>query len=231
MRVIAFDTATALTAVSLRDIPGVIDLARVDDPPPGARPGHASRLLSLINAVLTEAGGGWSGVDRIAVGVGPGTFTGLRIGIATAQALARSASKPVVGVSTLSSLAVAAHDGERAIITAIDARRGEVFVAAWAADQDPLTAQPALRPCVIRPDQLPGLVQSSGTQTIAVGDGALKFADELLSAGAILPAADSPLHRVSAREHCRLAQLANASSNSNAVQPQYLRIPDAELSK
>jgi len=231
MRVLAFDTATALTAVALRDIPGrVVDLARVDDPPAGARPGHASHLLSLIEELLAE-GGGWSEVDRIAVGVGPGTFTGLRIGIATAQALATSANKPLVGVSTLGSLALAASDGQRAIIAAIDARRGEVFVAGWAADQDPLNARPAISPRVITPDQLSSLVRASGSQTIAVGDGALKFAEQLQSAGAIVPAADSPLHRVSAREHCRLAALIDRSSHDHTVQPEYLRVPDAELAK
>src|SRR5277367_5576041 len=88
MRVLAFDTATALTAVALRDLgdaPNVCslstaDLSAVDDPPTGGRPGHAQRLLALINDLLTQSGG-WAEVDRIAVGTGPGTFTGLRIGI------------------------------------------------------------------------------------------------------------------------------------------------------
>jgi tRNA threonylcarbamoyladenosine biosynthesis protein TsaB len=231
MRVLAFDTATALTAVALRDIPGEVDLARVDDPPPGARPGHASHLLSLIHELLTQAGSGWSEVDRIAVGVGPGTFTGLRIGIATAQALASSANRPLVGVSTLRALALAAHAGGSATLAAIDARRGEVFVAGWAADQNPLSAAPVLRPRVIAPDQLPRLVKASRARTIVVGDGALKFAEQLQAAGATLPAFDSPLHRVSAREHCRLAALADPSSHDRTVQPEYLRVPDAELLK
>src|ERR1700744_3187312 len=108
MRVLAFDTATALTAVALRDVgeaPNVcllstVDLAAVADPPAGQRPGHAQRLLALINELLTQDGG-WEGVDRIAVGVGPGTFTGLRIGVGTAHALARSTARPLVGGSPL----------------------------------------------------------------------------------------------------------------------------------
>jgi tRNA threonylcarbamoyladenosine biosynthesis protein TsaB len=229
MRVLAFDTATALTAVALCDIPGPLELERVDDPPAGARPGHASRLLTLIGELLEEGDTGWAEIDRIAVGVGPGTFTGLRIGIATAQALAASARQPLVGISTLRSLALGAQDQEMARLAVIDARRGEVFAAGWAADQDPRTAGPALAPRVLAPEQLARLVAASGADTVAIGDGALKFADLLEAAGAILPAPDSPLHRVSARHHCQIAPLVSPSAG-NAVEPEYLRVADAELS-
>ncbi len=140
MRVLAFDTATALTAVALRDfdenanvcLRTIVDLTAVDDPPAGARPGHAQRLLVLINELLQQSGAGWEEVDRIAVGTGPGTFTGLRIGIATAQALAAASDTPLVGVSTLRSLetvALAQLPSPRPVLAVIDARRGEAFVA------------------------------------------------------------------------------------------------------
>ncbi|MDE3134269.1 MAG: tRNA (adenosine(37)-N6)-threonylcarbamoyltransferase complex dimerization subunit type 1 TsaB, partial [Acidobacteriota bacterium] len=106
MRILAFDTATALTTVAL--LGDGVDLSAVDDPPVGARPGHAQRLLALIQELLERAGAGWEEVDRIAVGTGPGTFTGLRIGIATAEALAAATGTPVLGVSTLRSLERAA---------------------------------------------------------------------------------------------------------------------------
>lgn len=230
MRVLALDTATPLTAVALRDLPdGPLDLTRVDEPLAGARPGHASRLLSLIDELLTEGGTGWAEIDRIAVGVGPGTFTGLRIGIATAQALARSAGKPLVGVSSLRSLALAAHTEGTATLAVIDARRGEAFVAGWAGEQSPLTATPHLSPSVVAPERLPEILRVSGARTIAVGDGALKFAEQLTAAGASVPAPGSPLHRLSAREHCRLAGLTDPAPD-NTVAAEYLRVPDAELS-
>ena len=116
MSVLAFDTATRATAVALVDPAGEARLAR-DDPDPGQRPAHTTRLMALI-AELLAADGGWSAVETIAVGTGPGTFTGLRIGIATALALSRARELPLVGVSTLASLALAADaDPARTTLT------------------------------------------------------------------------------------------------------------------
>jgi tRNA threonylcarbamoyladenosine biosynthesis protein TsaB len=239
MRVLAFDTATTLTAVALRDIDTdanaclrtELDLAAVDDPPAGARPGHAQKLLALIHGLLDRAEGGWDTIDCVAVGVGPGTFTGLRIGIATAQALAAATGTPLVGVSTLRSLALAAHDREpaRAKLAVIDARRGEAFVAGWEAGEDPLSAGPALRPSVVTPEQLLSIASECGAPTVAVGDGALKFRAILERVGVHVPADGSPLHRVSAREHCRVAVFGEPSVDGT-VEPDYLRLPDAEIS-
>ena len=78
--ILGLDTSTPATAVAVWAPEGPA-VERRDDPPPGQRPGHASRLLALVNEVV----GDWSEVERIAVGIGPGGFTGLRIGIATAR--------------------------------------------------------------------------------------------------------------------------------------------------
>lgn len=240
MRVLAFDTATARTAVALRDIDtganvcmlAELDLASADDPPPGARPGHAQRLLALIRELLERGGAGWETVDRIAVGSGPGTFTGLRIGIASAQALSAGSGRPLVGVSTLRALALAAHDREpaHAKLAVIDARRGEAFVAGWGAGENPLEAAPALAPRVLTPEQLSRVAAGSGTGTLAVGDGALRFREPLEHAGAVVPDDDSPLHLVSAREHCRLAAFLPTAPDGR-VEPDYLRLPDAEIAR
>lgn len=131
MRILGFDTATAATTVALLETDPEHALEQRDDPPPGARPGHASQLLPLVQRLFDQAGVGWAEIDRIAVGIGPGTFTGLRIGLATAQALAASSDTPLVGVSTLAALAAAAHDTEpdATTLAVIDARRGEAFAA------------------------------------------------------------------------------------------------------
>jgi len=217
MKVLAFDTATAATVAAFGE------LERRDDPPAGARPAHASKLLSLIHAVLAESGAGWQDVERIAVGVGPGTFTGLRIGIASAQALAQATGVELVGVSTLASLELAArtfYGAERPILAVIDARRSEAFVSGA-----------GLSPCVLTPAALGEVAgQRASNGVTAVGDGAVKFRSELEQAGARVPADDSPLHRVSAIYHCRLALDAQPTT-TGVVEPDYLRQPDAELAR
>ncbi|MDP2710661.1 MAG: tRNA (adenosine(37)-N6)-threonylcarbamoyltransferase complex dimerization subunit type 1 TsaB, partial [Solirubrobacteraceae bacterium] len=112
MIVLGFDTATPATVVALLDDAraGGPDVAeRRHEPAPGARPGHAGQLLGLAAELLDAAGLTFADVERIAVGLGPGTFTGLRIGVATARALAQGTGAELVGVSTLQALAVRAE--------------------------------------------------------------------------------------------------------------------------
>jgi len=244
MRILAFDTATPATTVALSGVGNVVCTAR-DDPPPGERPGHATRLLPLTAMVMERAGVGWDGVDRIAVGVGPGTFTGLRIGIATARALARARSIPLVGVSTLQSLALA---GPRAPVTlsrqdpggtiagldvvlaVLDARRGEVFAASWRMDEVEGFETALLLPRAFAPEMLAELVTPLGPTTLAIGDGALAFRQVFERSGAFIPDDDSQLHRVTATNHCRIADGLQASV-PDEVRPDYLRAPDAEMAR
>jgi tRNA threonylcarbamoyladenosine biosynthesis protein TsaB len=91
LRILGLDTATRATAVAMWDSDGDAPTTEGrDDPSPGVRPHHTTRLMELIVEVLERSGTPWAKIDRIAVGVGPGTFTGLRIGIATARALGRA---------------------------------------------------------------------------------------------------------------------------------------------
>jgi len=222
MRLLAFDTATTATAVALVDTKAGLELELRDDPSGASRPGHAQKLLRLVEDVLVR-GGGWDAVDRLAVGIGPGTFTGLRIGVATAHALAYATGLPLVGVSTLASLergALAALASPRPVLAVIDARRGEVFAGGW-----------DLSPCVLTPEALGAVVdRRNGDGVIAVGDGAVKFREVLERAGAYVPEDGAAVHRVSAVEHCWLAESVAAPARPAEVQPQYLRLPDAEIS-
>jgi len=244
--VLAFDTATRATTVALVDGAGETLVAR-DDPDPGQRPAHTTRLMTLIEQLLT-AGGGWSAVDTIAVGTGPGTFTGLRIGIATALALGRARDLPVTGVSTLASLALGADvagDGFDAVLAVLDARRREVFAAGWAigaltaavdgatAAADGGTSQPAaaiglVAPAALTPDALAVASEPLGRR-LAVGDGALEYRGVLEAAGIAVAAPACAQHRVQAAVHARLAR-AGLALRGDAVRPEYLRAPDAELS-
>jgi tRNA threonylcarbamoyladenosine biosynthesis protein TsaB len=216
--ILGFDTATPATVVAvLPDDGEVIELR--DDPVPGARPGHAARLLPLARAALGGAGAGFEDVTRIAVGTGPGTFTGLRIGVATARALAQATRAELVGVSTLHALAAAAGD-DRAVLAVLDARRGEAFAAPFAPESPPGRA------VAIAPERLPELAPAEAGPWMAVGEGALRFREQLEPAAIAVPADGSALHRVSALAICRLARAA-APVDREALLPEYVRAPDA----
>jgi tRNA threonylcarbamoyladenosine biosynthesis protein TsaB len=235
VRILAFDTATRATSVAWLDTDRGVAVEARDDPEPGRRPRHTTHLMGLVKEVLDRAGGGWDAVDRIAVGLGPGTFTGLRIGIATARALARAREIPLVGVSTLESLALGATEHPAAadhdvVLAVLDARRGEVFAAAWPLESGRMSAAPRalLEPLAIAPDQLAETAATLGQRRLAIGDGAVEFRTVLERSGTSIPESDSRLHRVGAIYHCRLA--ASLPSARGEVWPQYLRLPDAELS-
>ncbi|MFI5010023.1 MAG: tRNA (adenosine(37)-N6)-threonylcarbamoyltransferase complex dimerization subunit type 1 TsaB [Solirubrobacterales bacterium] len=250
MIVLGFDTATPATAVGLLLADGATLQAR-DDPRPGERPGHATRLLPLADALLAQASLDWGALERIAVGVGPGTFTGLRIGVATARGLAQSLGVELVGVSTLRALAegvwagaskegVDASVGEAdaatrnwadaasgwdTVVAAIDARRGEVFAGAYAPGRE------VVAPRALVPDALASMLKGSA---LAVGDGAVRFRSHLEELGVAVPENSSPLHRVSGACICELACSGEGALDASpasfaAVVPDYLRRPDAEI--
>ena len=240
MRILALDTATRATSVAVTDDgPPRRELEARDDPPPGVRPRHATRLLALTADVLGQAGVGWADIDLIVVGVGPGTFTGLRIGVATARALAAARGIPLTGTSTLHSLALnasrdaAGGDGIEAVVAVLDARRGEVFAAGWRRDEVARTgpaAAPLLAPGVHAPQALAALVAGLRETPMAIGDGALAFRAVLQRSGAQVPEDHSELHRVSAINHCKLARTLPGGA-PETVLPHYLRLPDAEIAR
>jgi tRNA threonylcarbamoyladenosine biosynthesis protein TsaB len=214
--VLALDTATSATAVAVLGAGGPVELR--DDPEPGQRPRHAQQLLPLAQAALERAGATFSDLDRIVVGTGPGSFTGLRIGLATARALALAAGAELVGVSTLRVLAAGA-DGSGVIAPVLDARRGEVFVAAWEGGRERVS------PRALAPEAVAAL-QPQGW--LGVGDGAVRFRSVLEQAGMSIPADGSPVHRVSATVLAQLGAQADPVARTEVL-PDYQRVPDAEL--
>jgi tRNA threonylcarbamoyladenosine biosynthesis protein TsaB len=212
--VVGIDTATASTAVAvlLRD---GREVERRDDPAAGERPRHAETLQPLLEGALEEAGVSWQDVGRICVGVGPGGFTGLRLGIATARALAQGHDLELVGVSSLEALARGA-EVDSPVLALIDARRGEVYAAAYDGQRT------LMEPVALAPAALAG----RGRFRLAVGDGAIRFRAELERAGVVVPHDGSRAHRVSALMVCRLGRT-REPVDRDALLPDYRREPDA----
>jgi tRNA threonylcarbamoyladenosine biosynthesis protein TsaB len=240
MKVLGFDTSTPSTAVGLLLQEGELFEA-YDHVRARGRPGHQARLLSLAAELLARAGVGWERLDRIAVGLGPGTFTGLRVGVASARALAQSLCVEVVGVSSSMALAHAAlrqlpPARPARVLTIVDARRGELFLAAYRAGDHDAAPQVLRPPEPIAPEDVTGVLdelasaeEHAGPGTWwALGDGAPPLRRALNTAGAHVPADASPLHEVSARALCELAAQVPAQELESVV-PDYRRRPDAEL--
>jgi tRNA threonylcarbamoyladenosine biosynthesis protein TsaB len=226
MNVLALDTATLATVAGVLRADGEA-FERRDDPPPGERPAHGGRLLVLAEQALADAGLRWEELSRIAVGVGPGGFTGLRIGIATARALAQARGLPLVAVGSLHSLALGAA-GAGPVLAVLDARRGEAFAAAWGPAAPNELGEPLLASAALAPETLAERVRGLASAPLAVGDGALRFRAQLEAAGATVPPDGDGAHRISAVNVCRLGA-AGTPTDRDALLPDYLREPDAVL--
>jgi tRNA threonylcarbamoyladenosine biosynthesis protein TsaB len=194
--ILAFDTATDVATSALVSDAEVL----------GERSSRAVTLLEDVDALLRQAGAHTRDLDALAVGIGPGSFTGVRVGLATARGLALALGIPVAGVSTLDALAA----GAPGAVPVVDARRREVFVLLDG-------------PRVLAPAELaipPG--------TILVGSGAVRYRAALEAKGGEIPADDDERHVPRARFH---AQLARDFGPAEKVEPLYLRIPDADRTR
>ena len=140
MRVLAFDSCLGACSAALLDEGGPI-AARYEQMPRG----QAERLVPMVEEVRAEAGLAWSAIDLVCVTIGPGSFTGVRIGLAAAQGFAIACDLPILGVTTLEALACAAPPGRPALV-AIDARRGQLYAQPFAAGGVPLAPPQALAP-------------------------------------------------------------------------------------
>lgn len=193
MLTLAFDTATAVATSALVDDGEVL----------GERMSRAQTLLEDVDALLRQGGAHPRNLDALAIGIGPGSFTGVRIGLAAARGLALSLGLPGAGVSTLAALAA----GAPGALPVIDARRREVFAF--------VHGEPAVLP--------PADLDVDGS--VCVGDGARRYRVLFEARGAIVPPDDDERHLPRARFH---VQLAGALGAVDEIEPLYLRVPDAE---
>ncbi|MGA7396399.1 MAG: tRNA (adenosine(37)-N6)-threonylcarbamoyltransferase complex dimerization subunit type 1 TsaB [Solirubrobacterales bacterium] len=222
MKIIGFDTATDDTVVAASS-GGEVVFEKLIGPNEKGRPVHSEMLMVTLNDAA-EALGGWADVRRLAVGTGPGTFTGIRIGLATANGLALSAGIDLAAVSTLEALALPMRDGSRPVLPLLDARRGEVFAALYGPDGEILRA-----PFASGPEDLAPLLAELDPSPIVGGPGAVRFRDELLRIGLNHDDSDATAHHLSGRAICELGAAIDRIDNSTPLEPTYLRVPDAQL--
>lgn len=187
-------------------------------------PQHTTALLAEVERAVGTAGG-WEAVERIAVGVGPGSFTGLRVGIATARALGLSRGLPLSGVGTLDALALGLGEvgGNRERLAVLDARRGELAAALYSAQGERLWD-----PLLGSPGDLAERIAGLGGAVLCGGSGAVRFRQQLASQAVEIPDDADPVHRVAARHICALAAAMPGEDESGSVAPIYLRPPDAQ---
>jgi tRNA threonylcarbamoyladenosine biosynthesis protein TsaB len=219
VNLLGFDTSTAATSVCLVRADGAAFESNPEVADLFAPPAHARELMPAIARVMEEAGVDWPELDAIAVGEGPGRFTGLRIGIATARGLAQAGGIELRPVSSLAALAAGIE--APFALPLIDARRGEVFGALYEHGNE------VWEPFVARPEELVERLERTGAGALCAGDGSLRFSEELRAAGVEVASDDSRLHVVRALNLCLLASSTEARP-PEAVLPRYLRSPDAK---
>jgi len=191
---LAFDTATSVATAALVGDGTVL----------GERVSRAVGVLEAADDLLREAAAERTDLTALAVGTGPGSFTGLRLGLAAARGLAFALDLQVAGVSTLDALAA----GAPGAMPVIDAGRREVFTLR---DGEPVVCSPQEVDAVL-----------------CVGDGAVRYRSVLEERGAEIPPDKDERHLPRARFHAELARDFGPADN---VEPLYLRVPDAEQKK
>ena len=237
MVVLALDTATRAGSVALwRD--GDVDARRGD-----ASRSHGERLPGELVSLLAEHGLSLIDVDRFAVIAGPGSFTGLRVGIATIQGLAISLSRQVVAVPTLEAMADSIRIADRrlaigeeasrdAIVCCLDGQRGDVFFAAWERSADGRRGVELVAPAVGRPDDLVSAIRAvrDRSVTLVLDEGATQY--ERMLTGALpsigIVSTEILLAAVAART---AVDHADRATSPHAIRPIYIRRPDAELAR
>lgn len=223
MRILAVDTATRSCSVAIVDDEAILaELTMVSNQT------HTRHLMGAINKVIRLAGVTLMDVDGFAVGRGPGSFTGLRIGISAIKALATAVGKPVVGVSNLDALAMQATVSPFVICPLMDARKGEVYFSIYRYEQGEL--KNTLPVQIARPAQAIGGINE---RCIFVGEGAALYREtivEMLGSNACFAATAQNVIRASTIASMGLHRLKENDTDDIAeLVPDYIRKSDAEL--
>ena len=222
MLILGIESATESVGVALGSHDGVIasvEIAR------GRR--HAESIVPAVEFVCKQADVGLNEVAVVAVDVGPGLFTGMRVGIATAKALAMALRVPMIGITSLDLLAFPVRHSDRVVVPVIDARKGEVFWAMYR--QVPGGVQQVMAPTVGSVEDLVADLMARGQESLCIGDGAERYRAELSEVHHI--EIGGPRHPSASA----LVELAHARAlreewiDQREIAPVYLRLPDAQI--
>lgn len=224
--ILGIETATDRVGVALGDRDSVVALVEIDR---GRR--HAEMLMPAVEFACREADVGLAEIAAVAVDTGPGLFTGMRVGIATAKALARVLRVPTVGVGSLELLAHPLRHDDRLVASVLDARKGELFYRFHRFDDAAAPARPVSEARCASVDELEADLRERGVDAVCVGDGA-RLHGERLSAIPRCSVAASSLARPSAASVVEIAR--RRVNREEWVEPsklaaEYLRLPDAQI--
>ena len=223
MKILALDTATSSCSVAATD-DGTLSAELTIQ----KNQTHSKHLMELIHSVLEIAGFGVGDLDGLAVTIGPGSFTGLRIGISTVKGLAHALGKPAVGVSTLKALARQCGPTPYLICPLLDARKGEVYAATYRFDRDrlvPKTSERAMRPEAV--------IEGIQSPCVFIGNGARLYRQRIVAAvGSLAHFVSEGQNMIRASSVAFLSMPrfgANDTDEITALAPHYIRKSDAEL--
>ena len=223
MKILALDTATQSCSVAVTDEGTVsAELTVV------SRQTHSKHLMEFIHSVLGIAGLAIADLDGLAVTIGPGSFTGLRIGISTIKGLAQALGKPVVGISSLAALAWQCAKTPYLICPLLDARKGEVYGATYCFNQDQLVEKTGARSMI--PEAISENIEMP---CVFIGSGAQLYRKEIAAAlGSLAHFVPESQNTIRASSVAFLSMAKFAADEENEIAslvPHYVRKSDAEL--
>ncbi|HWP59368.1 MAG TPA: tRNA (adenosine(37)-N6)-threonylcarbamoyltransferase complex dimerization subunit type 1 TsaB [Candidatus Acidoferrales bacterium] len=237
MKVLGIDTATRIASAAVLDGGRVVAEAtsQEGEARPGGRGNHAETLIPLIDAVLQKAAVACEQLDAIAVSIGPGSFTGIRIGLSVAKGLAYQGAAAVVGVPTLAAIAARVDDWESLICPLLDARKGEVYAGLFSRRGRDLErlSEDAVEPVAATIEKV--LAQSGAQPCLFVGDGVRMYGELIrraLGEKALLSSGDRYVSTAASVARLGQARIETCGRDSlESLAPLYLRPAEAEFSR
>lgn len=215
MKIIALDTASSWCAAAIYDLRTDSVLAEVSE---NIGKGHAEVLMDYIERAMTQSGIAMADLDRVAVNVGPGSFTGVRIGVSAARGFALALDRPAVGVSAFDALAsevAVSHPGQPVLVL-LEAHRGEIYAQAFGSDGLATTG-----PMVLAREEALALIGQQSPDTVLAGSAATALNETLAASFAV--ARVEPTACIGT-----YAKLAASAEPGEAPKPLYMRGPDVK---